>query len=299
MTLTVERVPFESLGDEWHPLVRAGYHPDYLGIFELYDEINTAETKIDRMRRWGRGIVAWTARDSGRLVGILTGDLDGDRLTVYDFFVLPEARRRGIGRSLLDAALAEPGLRMVAAEVNAANAAPRALFESRGFREARTIGWYVWSLETDGPPGAFPSAIRPMTMADYDAVLALMRGAPGVAVRAADSPEAIARYLARNPGLSLVAEQDGRLVGCLFCGHDGRRGYLHHVVVAPEFRGQGIGRALVTKALDGLEALGIYKTHLDVFVDNEAAIAYWAHTGWQRRSDIARFSFNRSDDENI
>ena len=125
-----------------------------------------------------------------------------------------------------------------------------------------------------------------MTFDDYAAVMALMSGTPGIAVRAADSPEAIGRYLARNPGLSLVAEEDDGLIGCVFCGHDGRRGYLHHVVVVPSRRGQGIGRALVARALDGLAALGIYKTHLDVFADNDAAIAFWQATGWQRRSDI-------------
>jgi len=141
--------------------------------------------------------------------------------------------------------------------------------------------------------------IRPMTMADYDAVMALMQGTPGVAVRAADAPEAIARYLARNPDLSLVAEGDEGLIGCVFCGHDGRRGYLHHVVVAPAVSGQGIGRALVSRALDGLAALGILKTHLDVFADNDPALAFWDATGWQRRGDIVRFSFNRSADANI
>ena len=141
--------------------------------------------------------------------------------------------------------------------------------------------------------------IRPMTLSDYDAVMALMSGVPGVAVRAADSPPAIGRYLERNPGLSLVAEDGGALVGCVFCGHDGRRGYLHHVVVAPAARGQGVGAAMVARALDGLAALGIYKTHLDVFTSNELAIAFWQHTGWQRRDDIVRFSFNRSDDANI
>ena len=140
---------------------------------------------------------------------------------------------------------------------------------------------------------------RSMIPEDYDAVMDLMHGAPGVAVRAADSPQAIGRYLARNTGLSLVAESDGALVGCLFCGHDGRRGYLHHLVVAPAWRGQGIGRALVERALEGLAALGILKTHLDVFATNEVAIAFWQQTGWQRRDDIVRFSFNRSDDPNV
>lgn len=141
--------------------------------------------------------------------------------------------------------------------------------------------------------------IRLMTMADYDAVMGLMGGTPGVVVRAADSPEAIGRYLARNPGLSLVAESDGRPVGCLLCGHDGRRGYLHHVVVAPSHRGQGIGRTLVERALDGLAAVGIAKTHIDVFADNTAALAFWQRIGWQLRDDIRRLSFNRSTDPNV
>ena len=139
-------------------------------------------------------------------------------------------------------------------------------------------------------------AIRPMTMADYDDVMALMNGTPGVVVRAADSPAAISRYLARNPGLSLVAESAGRPVGCLLCGHDGRRGYLHHV--APACRGRGVGRALVERALDGLAAAGIAKTHIDVFADNTTALAFWRHIGWQLRDDIRRLSFNRSADPN-
>jgi ribosomal protein S18 acetylase RimI-like enzyme len=141
-------------------------------------------------------------------------------------------------------------------------------------------------------------AIRPMTSADYDAVLALMRAAPGVAVRAADSPAAIGRYLERNPGLSLVAECDGRLVGCVFCGHDGRRGSLHHLAVDTAFHRQGVGRLLVERALDGLAAEGILKTHIDVFANNHEAISFWRRLGWQIRDDITRFSFNRSADPN-
>jgi ribosomal protein S18 acetylase RimI-like enzyme len=140
--------------------------------------------------------------------------------------------------------------------------------------------------------------IRPMTLDDYEGVLALMRAEPGMTVRAADSREAIGRYLVRNPGLSLVAESDGRVVGCVLGGHDGRRGFLHHLVVDPAFRRSGIGRELVTRALAGLAAEGIDKTHIDVFADNEGAIAFWRRLGWQARDDIRRFSFNRSTDPN-
>ena len=66
--------------------------------------------------------------------------------------------------------------------------------------------------------------IRTMTPSDYAAVLALMQDTPGISLREADSREATERYLARNPGLSFVAEREGRLIGCVMCGHDGRRG---------------------------------------------------------------------------
>jgi ribosomal protein S18 acetylase RimI-like enzyme len=140
--------------------------------------------------------------------------------------------------------------------------------------------------------------IRPMTIDDYESVLGLMRAEPTITVRAADSREAISHYLARNPGLSLVAESYGRVIGCVLCGHDGRRGFLHHLVVDPAFRRAGAGRALVARALDGLAAEGIDKTHIDVFADNSGAIAFWRRLGWQQRDDIRRLSFNRSPDPN-
>ncbi len=139
---------------------------------------------------------------------------------------------------------------------------------------------------------------RIMTIADYDDVMALMHATPGVSIRDADSREATERYLARNPDLSFVAEQNGRLIGCVMCGHDGRRGYLQHLIVLPEYRRQGIANALVECSLAQLEQLGILKTHIDVFRTNESAQHYWESQGWQLRTDILRYSFIRSADNN-
>lgn len=137
-----------------------------------------------------------------------------------------------------------------------------------------------------------------MTIDDYDEVLALLRATRGVSVRAADSRDAIARYLARNPRLSLVAQNEEQLVGCVFAGHDGRRGSLHHLAVRDSHRRVGVGRLLVTSALDGLQRAGIEKTLIDVFADNVDAIAFWNELGWEQREDLVRFSFNRSSDPN-
>ena len=139
---------------------------------------------------------------------------------------------------------------------------------------------------------------RVMTIADYDRVIELMRATPGVSIRSADSREATARYLARNPDLSFLAERDGQLIGCVLCGHDGRRGYLQHLIVLPEYRRQGIANALVECCLAQLEQLGIHKTHIDVFRTNELAQNYWESQGWQLRTDILRYSLIRKGGDN-
>jgi len=145
--IVYRRVAFAALGDEWHALVQDGYHADYAGMGEMYGGVGTAAEKISQMRRWGAGIAAWTAFDGERLVGLLTGDLDGERLIIYDFFVDQAYRRRGIGRALLAAALAEPTLHQAAAEINLDNAASRALFEAAGFTPVRQVGWFARTID--------------------------------------------------------------------------------------------------------------------------------------------------------
>jgi len=140
--------------------------------------------------------------------------------------------------------------------------------------------------------------IRDMTLDDYDDVIALMRQTPGVTVRDADSREATARYLSRNPGLSVVAEQAGDMVGCIMAGHDGRRGYLQHLIVAPAHRNKGLATRLGQACLDRLDAEGIRKSHVDVLTTNSEVFAFWQAIGWQRRTDIVRFSVIRDGGEN-
>jgi N-acetylglutamate synthase len=140
--------------------------------------------------------------------------------------------------------------------------------------------------------------IREMTMEDYDVVIGLLAATRGVRLREADSRDATARYLERNPGLSFVALVDGRIVGCVMCGHDGRRGYLQHLAVSQHDRRRGVGSALVEACLVKLERLGILKTHIDVLVENQQAHDFWRGHGWQRRDDILRYSFLRIRDTN-
>jgi putative acetyltransferase len=129
-----------------------------------------------------------------------------------------------------------------------------------------------------------------MTIDDYDAVLALWQASEGVGLSDADSRESIAGYLTRNPGHSFVAEVDGALVGAVLCGHDGRRGYIHHLAVHPNYRRQGIGQELVTYCLAALREAGIQKCHLFVFDGNRNGRAFWQNIGWTERVELVLMS---------
>jgi ribosomal protein S18 acetylase RimI-like enzyme len=132
--------------------------------------------------------------------------------------------------------------------------------------------------------------ISPFTIDAYDQVIDLWRQAEGVGLSSADSRESIQAYLERNPGMSFIAEQNGTLVGAVLCGHDGRRGYIHHLAVHPDYRWQGIGRQLVDRCLAALQEVGIQKCHLFIFNQNLSGIRFWESVGWTKRSDIGVIS---------
>ena len=67
----------------------------------------------------------------------------------------------------------------------------------------------------------------------------------------------------------------------MLCGHDGRRGYLHHLAVDSAHRGTGLGRALVDRCHSALAAIGIGRCNIFVFGENEEGKGFWTKTGWR------------------
>jgi len=138
-----------------------------------------------------------------------------------------------------------------------------------------------------------------MVEKDIPAALALWQGLPGIGLRDADTPPALARFLQRNPGLSFVAiAEAGALIGVSLAGHDGRRGYLHHVAVALDSRKHGIGRQLVDACLASLKTEGIEKVNFWVKADNLAGLAFWNRLGGMQRNDIVTVSIITGDNPN-
>ena len=138
--------------------------------------------------------------------------------------------------------------------------------------------------------------IRVMKMEDYDQVYALWSRIHGFGLRSVDdSGEGIRRFLERNPTTSVVAEEDGRIVGAILCGHDGRRGCLYHVCVDEGYRMRGIGKAMVVAAMEALKAEKINKVSLIAFTRNDIGNAFWKEIGWTKRQDLNYYDFTLNE----
>lgn len=138
--------------------------------------------------------------------------------------------------------------------------------------------------------------IREMTMEDYEQVYRLWKKIRGFGIRSIDdSREGVERFLKRNPTTSVVAEEDGRIVGAILCGHDGRRGCLYHVCVDEGYRMRGIGKAMVVAAMEALKAEKINKVSLIAFTRNDIGNAFWKEIGWTKRQDLNYYDFTLNE----
>jgi len=129
--------------------------------------------------------------------------------------------------------------------------------------------------------------IRVMTIDDYEGVYNLWINTPGMGLNTTDdSREGIDKYLKRNPTTSFVAEDNDKIIGVIMAGHDGRRGFINHTAVLPDYRKQGIATKLVDSAIDALDKEGIKKAALVVFKHNEMGNGFWDNIGFTDREDL-------------
>lgn len=132
--------------------------------------------------------------------------------------------------------------------------------------------------------------IHEMSIRDYEKVYQLWERSENIGLSKADSHHGIETFLERNPGMSYVAWEDGKIVGTVLCGHDGRRGYIHHLMVHPDHRREGIGQSLVSRCMFALTRIGIQKCHLFVYEGNQGGIKFWESLGWTPRVELTMMS---------
>ncbi len=139
--------------------------------------------------------------------------------------------------------------------------------------------------------------VRVMTIEDYDKVYRLWTSIKGFGIRSVDdSRDGVEAFLRRNPTSSVVAEEDGEIVGSILCGHDGRRGCLYHVCVAKDYRMRGIGKEMVVFCMNALKAEHINKVSLIAFTKNDIGNAFWKQIGWTKREDLNYYDFTLNED---
>ncbi|MGB8337744.1 MAG: GNAT family N-acetyltransferase [Burkholderiales bacterium] len=124
--------------------------------------------------------------------------------------------------------------------------------------------------------------VRVFTIAEYSKVIEFWSNIDGLALdEFADTAEAIAAFLERNPGFSAVAlDANDQIIGAVLCGHNGRAGALYHLAVAEPHRGKGIALALVSHCYAKLTEAKIPRCNIFVYSDNDEGNRFWLLNGF-------------------
>ena len=159
------------------------------------------------------------------------------------------------------------------------------------------LDYFAWPGETSETRRLFylrkkdtTVTLEKVTAEDYDAVFELwnsMAETRRALNTVDDSREGIERYLKRNPDTCFKAlDENGRIMGVILSGNDGRRGIIHHLCVHPDHRREGVAGMLVKRAEEALQEEGISKIFCLVFVDNDAANEFWEKQRYTVRTNI-------------
>ena len=117
---------------------------------------------------------------------------------------------------------------------------------------------------------------------DYSDVISLWQSiGVGVHVGRSDSAGEIEKKLRRDPDLFLVAESDGRIIGTVMGGFDGRRGMIYHLAVVRNYRQLGLGSALMDEVERRLKGKGCLRSYLMVTRDNPGVLDFYSRRGWE------------------
>ena len=115
---------------------------------------------------------------------------------------------------------------------------------------------------------------------DRDAVIALWRDC-GLVVPGKNDPEADIDFaVASNDATILIGTVDGAIAATAMVGHDGHRGWLYYVAVAPARQKSGLGRRMVEAGEAWLRQRGAPKAQLMIRETNTQVEAFYARLGY-------------------
>ncbi len=137
--------------------------------------------------------------------------------------------------------------------------------------------------------------IRELRISDYENAIKIWQKA-GIHLSASDRKDEIDKMLKHNPNLCLALENNNQMIGLVLGGFDGRRGWIHHLAVLPEFQGKGYGKLLMDELISRFKNMNIVKVKLEVVEDNRKVIEFYKHLGWDERPEIITMSLSLRED---
>ena len=132
--------------------------------------------------------------------------------------------------------------------------------------------------------------IEKFTMESYEDIVELWRKS-GISVGSTDTRDEIERMLQRNPNLFLIGKIDNKVIGAVMGGFDGRRGYVHHLAIDPEYQRRGFGTMIMDDLIKRFRKIGVHKVHLFIEKYNKELVEFYMNLGWEIRDDLIMMSF--------
>lgn len=108
-----------------------------------------------------------------------------------------------------------------------------------------------------------------------------------------DSFDEVKKMIKFNPGLCLVGRNNqGKLIGAVLGGFDGRRGWIHHLAIDPSYQRKGLGRKIIIELIGRFKLKNVVKLKLEILESNKDVIDFYKKMGWDFRSELVTMSLS-------
>lgn len=123
--------------------------------------------------------------------------------------------------------------------------------------------------------------IRTISIDDYSKLVSFWK--KNYFVNEMDDVNRFKLFLDKNPDLSVLMEDGGKIIGTALGSFDGRRGYIQKVVTQKDFRKKGVGKQLVTEVIKRLKALGTLYIPISC---EESNVKFYGKCGFQKTTQV-------------
>ncbi len=132
--------------------------------------------------------------------------------------------------------------------------------------------------------------IEKFKIESYDEVVGLWRKA-GIEIVSSDTIDEVTRVLNRNPDLFLIGRVQEKIIAVVMGTFDGRRGYVHHLAVDPDYQKMGFGKSIMEALIEQFRTKNIQKVHLFIEKTNKTVVEFYNNLGWDVREELIMMSF--------